>query len=108
MQHPASLWEKVAAPLIKHILHKVIPCYYHTSLTTGDYVDYVITYSGSHVSQFTAEQGEDVILQHELHLVFVYLFLHKTRKEKKKFHEAIKTVYTCSGLQKEDAQAEFR
>lgn len=35
------------------------------------------THSGSHVAQFTAEEGEDVILQHELHLVFVDLFLRR-------------------------------
>lgn len=108
MQHPASLWEKVAGPLIKHILHKVIPCYYHTSLTTGDYVDYVITYSGSHVSQFTAEQGEDVILQHELHLVFVYLFLHKTRKKKKVSFMRQSKQFTLAVVCRKRMQAEFR
>lgn len=35
----------------------------------------MITYSGSHVTQFTTEQGEDMILQHELHLVLVNFFL---------------------------------
>lgn len=30
---------------------------------------------GPHVAQLVAEQGEDVVLQHELHLVFVDLFL---------------------------------
>lgn len=39
-----------------------------------------MAYSGSHVAQLAAEQGEDVILQHELHLVFVDFFLCWTRK----------------------------
>lgn len=56
----------------------------------------MITYSGSHVSQFTAEQGEDVILQHELHLVLVDLFLHRRRQFKKgQSHKAIKTTQMC-------------
>lgn len=33
------------------------------------------TYSGSHIAQLTAEQSKDVVLQHELHLVFIDLFL---------------------------------
>lgn len=32
-----------------------------------------ISHPGSHVTQLTAEQRKDVILQHELHLVFVDL-----------------------------------
>ncbi len=40
----------------------------------------MITYSGSHVAQFTAEQGEDMILQHELHLVLINFFLCKDMK----------------------------
>lgn len=39
-----------------------------------------VTYSGSHVAELAAEQGEDVILQHELHLVFVDFFLFRKRK----------------------------
>lgn len=39
----------------------------------------MITYSGSHIAQLTAEQGEDVILQHELHLVLINLFLCRER-----------------------------
>ncbi len=41
----------------------------------------MITYSGSHVAQLTAEQGEDMILQHELHLVLIYFFLCRERKK---------------------------
>lgn len=41
----------------------------------------MITYSGSHVAQFTAEQGEDMILQHELHLVLINFFLCRERNK---------------------------
>lgn len=73
MQHPASLCENRALEKmwqdVLNLQAKVQPgvcvC---VSLS-------VSTYSGSHVTQFAAEQGEDVILQHELHLILVYLFL---------------------------------
>lgn len=34
-----------------------------------------VTYPGSHVAKYIAEEWEDVILQHEFHLVFVNFFL---------------------------------
>lgn len=46
---------------------------YHTNLRSS--VRWIIAYSSPHVAQFTAEKLEDVILQHELHLVLVYFFL---------------------------------
>lgn len=40
----------------------------------------IITHSSPHVAQFAVEKGEDVILQHELHIVLVYFFLCGERK----------------------------
>lgn len=40
-----------------------------------------ISHPGSHVTQLTAEQRKDVILQHELHLVFVDLPLIEKKKK---------------------------
>lgn len=40
-----------------------------------------ISHPGSHVTQLTAEQREDMILQHELHLVFVDLPLIEEKKK---------------------------
>lgn len=44
------------------------------------FLNELMTYSCSHVAQFTAEQREDVILQHELHLVLINLFLFRERE----------------------------
>lgn len=52
------------------------------------------TYPGSHVAQFTAEQGEDMILQHELHLVLINFFLSKEGKKKKNISEGSQTQFT--------------
>lgn len=52
-----------------------------------------ITYSCSHVAQFTAEQGEDMILQHELHLVFIYFFLCRERNKNCQVSQDIQTIY---------------
>lgn len=43
---------------------------------------FLAAYSGSHVAEGAAEQGEDVTMQHELHLVFVDLFLFQRTKRK--------------------------
>lgn len=74
MQHPASLGEKHSYSVVRRV--KAELC----SSKTGHFIKrwtlvVTNTHPGSHVAQLTAEQREDVILQHELHLVFVNLFL---------------------------------
>lgn len=67
--------------------------YYHLELIQRNFIEYgchtnlrapvrgIITHSSPHVAQVTAEKLEDVILQHELHLVLIYFFLCGERKK---------------------------
>lgn len=68
MKHPAGLEGELPLRQVDSVLHHSKSNYF-SKCDCNEH----ISHPGSHVTQLTAEQRKDVILQHELHLVFVDL-----------------------------------